>query len=167
VQGHTDNIRCLLFNAEGNLLLSGSSDNSVRLWDLGQQRCIQVGCGCACEQAASGCRGTGVLLRCAAMWAGRTDRLMHIVLLRSLPLVRQTLNVHTDSVWCLAASPDFSVVLSGGRDRMVYCTHMGMRKAWLLAREQSPVRDIVSAAVSEAASWPVWCRVCGWQVWRG
>jgi WD repeat-containing protein 48 len=42
VQGHTDNVRALLLNAEGTLLLSGSSDNTVRLWDLGQQRCIQV-----------------------------------------------------------------------------------------------------------------------------
>jgi hypothetical protein len=55
----------------------------------------------------------------------------------------QTLNVHTDSVWCLAATADFGLVYSGGRDRAVYCTHMVMRKAWLLAREQQPIRSIV------------------------
>lgn len=42
VQGHSDNIRALLVNDEGTLLLSGSSDHTIRLWDLGQQRCIQV-----------------------------------------------------------------------------------------------------------------------------
>jgi len=57
--------------------------------------------------------------------------------------VLQTLNVHTDSVWCLAATADFGLVYSGGRDRAVYCTHMVMRKAWLLAREQQPIRSIV------------------------
>jgi len=57
--------------------------------------------------------------------------------------VLQTLNVHTDSVWCLAAAPDFGLVYSGGRGGAVYCTHMTMRKAWLLAREQQPIRGIV------------------------
>lgn len=56
----------------------------------------------------------------------------------------QTLAVHTDSVWCLAASPDFSLVYSGGRDQAVYVTNVVKRQAWLLAREQQPVRDIVS-----------------------
>lgn len=29
-------------NAEGTLLLSGSSDHTLRLWDLGQQRCLHT-----------------------------------------------------------------------------------------------------------------------------
>ena len=32
----------------------------------------------------------------------------------------QTFAVHTDSVWTLLASPDFSLVYSGGRDNCVY-----------------------------------------------
>eukprot|EP00879_Flechtneria_rotunda_P018080 GHRR01018953.1.p1 GENE.GHRR01018953.1~~GHRR01018953.1.p1 ORF type:complete len:757 (+),score=249.11 GHRR01018953.1:300-2570(+) len=57
----------------------------------------------------------------------------------------QTLNVHTDSVWCLAAAPDFSVIYSGGRDKALYVTHLAQRKAWLLAREQQPIRSIALA----------------------
>jgi WD40 repeat protein len=44
----------------------------MRLWDLGQQRCVQ------------------------------------------------TLAVHTDSVWALAATPSFAAVFSGGRDGCIY-----------------------------------------------
>ena len=53
-------------------MVSGSSDHTIKLWDLGQQRCVQ------------------------------------------------TLAVHTDSVWTLLPSSDFSVIYSGGRDRSVY-----------------------------------------------
>lgn len=34
--------RALALNAEGTLLLSGSSDHTLRLWDLGQQRCLHT-----------------------------------------------------------------------------------------------------------------------------
>lgn len=62
----------MLLNPEGTMCLTGSSDQTMRLWDLGQQRCVQ------------------------------------------------TFAVHTDSVWVLHASPDFTTVYSGGRDCCVY-----------------------------------------------
>lgn len=64
--------RALQLDAEGRLLLTGSADHTMRLWDLGQQRCVQ------------------------------------------------TLAVHTDSVWTLAAGAGFATVYSGGRDGCIY-----------------------------------------------
>jgi WD40 repeat protein len=37
-----DTVRCLQLNGDGTLLLSGASDGSIRLWDVGMQRCVQV-----------------------------------------------------------------------------------------------------------------------------
>jgi WD repeat-containing protein 48 len=40
LKGHTDNVKALVLNRDGTQCLSGSSDGTVRLWSLGQQRCI-------------------------------------------------------------------------------------------------------------------------------
>ncbi|RUS29832.1 WD40-repeat-containing domain protein, partial [Jimgerdemannia flammicorona] len=38
--GHTDNIRALLVSDDGQLILSGSSDTTIKLWSLKAQRCL-------------------------------------------------------------------------------------------------------------------------------
>ncbi|KAK8633794.1 hypothetical protein V6N13_014630 [Hibiscus sabdariffa] len=40
LRGHTDNIRAFLLDSTGRYCLSGSSDSMIRLWDLGQHRCV-------------------------------------------------------------------------------------------------------------------------------
>ncbi|CAG8844595.1 14697_t:CDS:2, partial [Racocetra persica] len=40
--GHTDNIRAILVSDDGELILSGSSDTTIKLWSLKAQRCINT-----------------------------------------------------------------------------------------------------------------------------
>ncbi|KAE8233981.1 hypothetical protein CF326_g978 [Tilletia indica] len=40
--GHTDNVRALLISKDGRHLLSGSSDSTIRLWSIGEQRCLHT-----------------------------------------------------------------------------------------------------------------------------
>ncbi|KAL1775327.1 WD repeat-containing protein 48 isoform X2 [Sigmodon hispidus] len=40
LKGHTDNVKALLLNRDGTQCLSGTSDGTIRLWSLGQQRCM-------------------------------------------------------------------------------------------------------------------------------
>ena len=42
LKGHSDNVKCIVVNSEGTQCLSASSDGTVRLWSLGQQRCIST-----------------------------------------------------------------------------------------------------------------------------
>ena len=40
--GHTETIRALHLSSDGRYLLSGSSDATVRLWSIGEQRCLHT-----------------------------------------------------------------------------------------------------------------------------
>ncbi|WFD42205.1 hypothetical protein MPSI1_000846 [Malassezia psittaci] len=40
--GHQDNVRSLLVSASGQYILSASSDSTIRLWDVGEQRCVHT-----------------------------------------------------------------------------------------------------------------------------
>jgi len=41
LKGHIDNIKAVYFSNDGNYLVSGSSDCSIKLWDLRQKKCIK------------------------------------------------------------------------------------------------------------------------------
>jgi WD repeat-containing protein 48 len=40
--GHTNNVKSLLLSADGQHLLSGSSDSTIRLWSIPEQRCLHT-----------------------------------------------------------------------------------------------------------------------------
>ncbi len=40
LKGHSDNVRCVVVSEDGTKCISGSSDATVKVWDIGQQRCI-------------------------------------------------------------------------------------------------------------------------------
>ena len=64
----------------------------------------------------------------------------------------QTYSVHSDSVWSLLAPDDCSVMLSGGRDRCVYRTHLHSRTAELLLLEKEPIRKLALSRTGSSLS---------------
>lgn len=42
LKGHSDNVKCLVLNKDGTQCLSGSSDGTIKLWSIGQQKCIHT-----------------------------------------------------------------------------------------------------------------------------
>lgn len=77
LRGHTDNIRALLVDRSGTQILSGSSDGTVKLWSIGQQRkethlksplfeCL-------------GCIGT-MLMHSDSVWALQADKDFNFVI---------------------------------------------------------------------------------------
>lgn len=42
LKGHSENVKALVVSTDGTQVLSGSSDGTIKLWSIGQQRCIQT-----------------------------------------------------------------------------------------------------------------------------
>jgi WD40 repeat protein len=41
-QGHTEEVNCIAISLSGKLAVSGSEDNTVRVWDLESGDCLAV-----------------------------------------------------------------------------------------------------------------------------
>ncbi|MBA0731423.1 hypothetical protein Golax_025419, partial [Gossypium laxum] len=106
LRGHTDNIRALLMDSTGSALfislvkcltdillsfrycLSGSSDSMIRLWDLGQQRCVHsyavhtdsvwaLASTPTFSHVYSGGRDLSLALHDDSIWVATTDSSVH------------------------------------------------------------------------------------------
>jgi WD40 repeat protein len=139
--GHSGQVRTVKFSASGNLLVSGSMDRLVRLWDINKM--IQVGAAqeehkatvCAAvlshdsQTIASGC-GAGTI----KLW--RTTNLVHAL---------ASITCHLAALRTLDFSWDGATLASGGEDKLV--------KLW-------NVTSLVSQdSQREVASFPVEAKV--------
>ncbi|XP_059483067.1 WD repeat-containing protein 48 [Neocloeon triangulifer] len=127
--GNKDSIYSLAMNSSGTVLVSGSTEKILRVWDP---------------------RSCGKLMKLK----GHTDNIKALVLSRDgtqclsgssdgtikLWSIGQqqcitTLTCHQDGVWALQAPDSFNYVISGGRDRRVFITDLKQTDRQVLACE--------------------------------
>ncbi|CAB3360713.1 Hypothetical predicted protein [Cloeon dipterum] len=137
--GNKDSIYSLAMNSSGTVLVSGSTEKILRVWDP---------------------RSCGKLMKLK----GHTDNIKALVLSRDgtqclsgssdgtikLWSIGQqqcvaTINCHTDGVWALQAPDSFNYVISGGRDRRVYATDLKQtERSVLVCEEELSVLKVVT-----------------------
>jgi hypothetical protein len=110
LDGHTDRVTQLAFTPDSARLVSGSDDQSMRLWEVQTGKIVQqMDHGQQIYGVAVSPDGKKALSAC-------NDKLVHLWNLDSGNEIRR-FQGHSDSVWCVAYSPDGTRALSGGYDR--------------------------------------------------
>ena len=145
---HAVSVYAAAMDGAGNIAVTGSTDNVVRVWDarvggaakplklLGHEdnvRCVAVNA--EGTMALSG--GSDATIR---LWDLRQHR------------CSQTLAVHSDSVWALAADPRWTSVLSAGRDKRCYRTDLRSRESSPAFESETPIAAMAVEA-NQASVW--------------
>eukprot|EP01114_Cavostelium_apophysatum_P015662 TRINITY_DN4316_c0_g1_i5.p1 TRINITY_DN4316_c0_g1~~TRINITY_DN4316_c0_g1_i5.p1 ORF type:complete len:747 (-),score=186.41 TRINITY_DN4316_c0_g1_i5:132-2372(-) len=135
-------IYSMAISEEGNVLVTGSSDRLIRLWD---PRSSSASVTQYMKLQGHSENVKSLLLSpdgkiCISGSADRTIRVWDVRQLRTL----QILEIHEDSVWALSADTNFRYLFSGGRDKNVHRTNLSDFKSDLLTTLQEPILTLAS-----------------------
>ena len=114
--GHTDTVLCLSVNHDNTMLVTGSKDNSVRVWKLqegGELVCVAVGNGHTQSVGGVSWCGDHVVSVSAdttvKMWSVNTET-------KTLVSVRTEI-AHEKDINCVSVSPDAGLIITGSQDK--------------------------------------------------
>ncbi|KAF7281811.1 WD repeat-containing protein 48 homolog [Rhynchophorus ferrugineus] len=134
LMGSKESIYSLAMNPPGSVIVSGSTEKALRLWDPRT---------CAKQCKLKGHTGTVKALvvsrdgcQCISGSSDGSIKVWNIGQQRCI----QTILVHSDSVWALLVTDNFSHIISGGRDKKVIMTELkNPQNTILVCMEDAPI----------------------------
>lgn len=139
VSGNKDSIYSLAMNPSGTVIVSGSTEKVLRVWD--PRTCNKLmklkGHKDNVKALAINRDGTQCL-------SGSSDGTMKLWSLGQQRCM-QTFHVHDEGVWALLVNDAFTHVLSGGRDRKIFMTDLrNPDRRILICEESEPILKMIS-----------------------
>eukprot|EP00124_Ichthyophonus_hoferi_P001501 Ihof_evm11s79 gene=Ihof_evmTU11s79 len=136
LEGHKDSIYCMDMNMNATIIVTGSSQKVVRIWDPRVGRKIGKLKGHADMVKAVVVSEDAT--KCLSGGSDGTIKLWDLGMQRCI----STYDVHTDSVWTMRSNSEFTKVWSGGRDGRVCETDLATSDSLLLFSQENPVQTI-------------------------
>ncbi|XP_024938013.1 WD repeat-containing protein 48 isoform X2 [Cephus cinctus] len=151
--GNKDSIYSLAMNPPGTVIVSGSTEKVLRVWDPRSYNKLMKLRGHADNIKALVLNRDGT--QCLSASSDGTIKLWSLAQQWCI----QTFRVHTEGVWALLATDTFSHVISGGRDKKVIMTELRNpdrytviceEKAPILKMAMTPDQSSIWVATSES-----------------
>ncbi|KAI4463805.1 wd repeat-containing protein 48 [Holotrichia oblita] len=145
LSGNKESIYSLAMNPPGTIIVCGSTERALRLWD--PRTCAKV---CKLKGHTDNVKALVVSRDGSHCISGSSDgtiRVWNLGIQRCI----QTIRVHTDSVWALLATENFQYVISGGRDKKVIMTELkNQDNSVVVCVEDAPVIKMCFTADNQA-----------------
>ncbi|HEX3148140.1 MAG TPA: WD40 repeat domain-containing protein [Gemmataceae bacterium] len=144
LEGHTQNVTALAVSQDGKFLATGSSDKTIRLWDMTgtSARLARVYQGHSEEVASLAFSPDGQTLA-----SGSNDQSVRLWRV-SLADEHQNFADHTAYVWTAAFSPDGKMFADAGVDKVVYLRDTAGKVLHKLEGHTGPVTAVAFSADS-------------------
>ncbi len=111
LQGHADWVRSVAFSPDGEILASGSDDQTIRLWDINSGQCIKI-----LQGHTSWVRTVTFSYNGKFLASSSDDHSIHLWKLDNDYELRVLLG-HSGTISSIAFSPDGTKLASGGMDQ--------------------------------------------------
>jgi hypothetical protein len=142
LEGHTEDVTSVSFSGDGKLIVSGSDDRTVRVWNAVSGELLHILEGHTEEVRSVSFSGDGKLIV-----SGSYDRMVRVWNTASGELLH-TLKGHTDRVTSVSFSPDGNRIVSGSFDGSVRVWEPFLVDDW---RELKREIEILRRSVSNRA----------------
>ncbi|XP_066147035.1 WD repeat-containing protein 48 homolog [Euwallacea fornicatus] len=132
--GSKESIYSLAMNPPGSVIVSGSTEKVLRLWD--PRTCVKL---CKLKGHTETVKALVVSRDGSQCISGSCDGSIKVWNIGQQRCI-QTILVHADSVWALLATENFTYVISGGRDKKVIMTDLkNIQNTILVCTEDAPI----------------------------
>lgn len=134
LNGSKDSIYSLAMNPSGTIIVSGSPENTLRVWDpRSSSKMMKL------KSHTENVKALVVSPDGTQVVSGSSDGTIKLWNLGQQRCV-QTLHIHTEGVWTLLMTDNFSHVISGSRDKKIFITELrNPTNSVLVCEEKAPV----------------------------